>query len=148
MNEKKLPTEQELLDEVMDYVIKLPRKKIVKIGGKVREYLEWCDDLPMKPEGWDDMSPDERLGISCCVLDRLHQLVGEKATLHSWYVDVRGHSKKEFRRFLKHDVFHSKKHGRICADFWLIYLMGILTGINVVAIIVGLIRIFTLLATR
>ena len=52
-----------LVDEVVAYVRKLPWKERVKVAGRFCEYDEWPEELPMKPEGWESMSLDERLEI-------------------------------------------------------------------------------------
>ena len=97
MGKKKTP--EGVVSEVMDYIKKLPRKEIVKIGGKFLELFFWVDDVPMKPEGWDEMGDSEKLRITSAITDEIGNLVGRKTILRYWYVNVRGHSKKEFKKY-------------------------------------------------
>lgn len=126
-----------LIDEVLAYIRKLPRKEIIKIGGKFHEFYIWPEELPMKPAGWDAMSNDERFEYSVAILDRMDRIVGAKATLRYWYVEVKGNSEKDFREFWK-DRYKPEE-----LSLWHIYLLGILTGVNIVSILFSIVRIFT-----
>lgn len=127
-----------LVDEVEAYVRKLPRKERAKIGGKFHAFYLWPEELPMKPEGWDNMSRDERFEISATICDQLDDKAWSwKAALKYWYVNVSGRSKKAFRRYLKGIYRHPKN--TISEP----YFMGFLTGVNVIVMIINLI-----LATR
>lgn len=106
---KKRKTPKEVGEEVISYVKKLPRKEIVKIGGEFLELFVWVDEVPMKPEGWDGMDDDTKLEFTSVITDKINSLVGAKATGRYWYVNVRGHSKKEFREWWKKRYIAEKK---------------------------------------
>ena len=92
----------------------------------------------MKPEGWDNMSRDERFEISATICDQLDDKAWSwKAALKYWYVNVSGRSKKAFRRYLK--SINRRSNNSIPEP----YVMGFLTGMNVLVMIINLI-----LATR
>ena len=136
MKNKKSP--EGLVDEVEAYVRKLPRKERAKIGGKFHAFYLWPEELPMKPDGWDNMSRDERFEISATICDQLDDKAWSwKAALKYWYVNVSGRSKKAFRRYLK--SINRRSNNSISEP----YVMGFLTGVNVIVMIINLI-----LATR
>ena len=127
-----------LVDEVEAYVKKLPRKERTKIGGKFHAFYLWPEELPMKPDGWDDMSDSEKFEISAAICDQLDDKAWSwKAASKYWYVDVCGRSPKSFRRYLK-SIYRRPKN-TIPEP----YFMGFLTGVNVTVMIINLI-----LATR
>ena len=135
---KKRKSPRGLVDEVEAYVRKLPRKERAKIGGQFHAFYLWPEELPMKPEGWDNMSRDERFEISATICDQLDDKAWSwKAALKYWYVNVSGRSKKAFRRYLK--SINRRSNNSIPEP----YVMGFLTGMNVLVMIINLI-----LATR
>ena len=132
--ERKEKSPEGLVDEVEAYVRKLPRKERTKIGGKFHAFYLWPEELPMKPDGWDNMSHDEKFKISATICDQLDDKAWSwKSALKYWYVNVRGRSKKAFRRYLK--SINRRSNNSIPAT----YVMGFLTGVNVMVMIINLI---------
>ena len=126
-----------LVDEVEAYVRKLPWKERVKVAGRFCEYDSWPEELPMKPDGWESMSLDERLDITLPICERLnHSARLYKASLRYWYTQIRGYSKKEFREYWK-----DRYRGKAKEPNYMIwaYIMGICTGIQVALIIVRIV---------
>ena len=125
-----------LVDEVEAYVRKLPRKERAKIGGKFHAFYLWPEELPMKPEGWDNMSRDERFEISATICDQLDDKAWSwKAALKYWYVNVSGRSKKEFREYWRDRYRGNETQRDIILAIW-IYVMGIFTGVQIAMLIV------------
>ena len=60
--------------KVFDLIKDTPHSTLIRIGCAINR-REWVDELPGKPDGWDEMSPDEKhlwakpifLGIEACV---------------------------------------------------------------------------------
>lgn len=134
MEKKKAPGG--LVDEVEAYVRKLPWKERVKVAGKFNEYDSWPEELPMKPEGWDNMSRDEKWDITLPICDRLYYVVSPKASCRYWYTQIRGYSEKEFREF-----WRDRYKGGAEEPNYMIwaYIMGICTGIQVALMIVRIV---------
>lgn len=126
-----------LVDEVEAYVRKLPWKERVKIAGKLHEFDLWPEELPMKPEGWDNMSRDEKWDITIPICERLNYSARlYKASLRYWYIQIRGYSKKEFREY-----WRDRYKGGAEEPNYMIwaYIMGICTGIQVALMIVRIV---------
>ena len=134
--ERKEKSPEGLVDEVEAYVRMLPRKERTKIGGKFHAFDLWPEELPMKPGGWDNMSRDEKFEISATICDKLDDKAwSRKSALKYWYVNVSGHSKKEFRKYSGNSGKGDKEYNYMA---WA-YVMGICTGIQVALIIVRIV---------
>ena len=134
--ERKEKSPEGLVDEVEAYVRKLPRKERTKIGGKFHAFYLWPEELPMKPDGWDNMSRDEQFKISATICDQLDDKAWSwKSALKYWYVNVSGRSEKEFRKYWRNHCKSDKEYNYMA---WA-YVMGICTGIQIALIIVRIV---------
>lgn len=58
--------------------------------------LEWIDELPGKPDGWDDMDPDIKAYFRGMLTDAAELTVGSKAVDRYYRQTVLGYSDREF----------------------------------------------------
>ncbi len=130
---------EKIINDVVAYVKKLPRKERIKIAGQFHEFGVWPGDLSLKPDGWDKMDREEKSLIMMEICDKLDKVISRKASSKYWYIQIRGHSKKEFREFWKNRYRCKEPDYQMRA-----YLLGIWTGLNIVKIIILTVKIIAI----
>lgn len=125
MKKKKLLTEQELerqLLELSDVLDTLPFSTLVRIGCAMNEY-EWSEEFPGKPDGWDEMSFDERTAWSMPLYQYIRARVGDKAMLRHFHKTEFGKTDQEFEDWWEscsmhstHNVINQCQNQRHCGD--------------------------------
>lgn len=115
MEKRKTPegVEQQLL-ELSDVLTKLPFSTVVRIGCAMNAY-EWSDELPGKPDGWDEMSIDERLPWATPLYKYIRGMVGDKAMLRHFHKTEYGETDQEFEDWWESCSMYSTNH---IGDVW------------------------------
>ncbi len=101
---KKLPDEQEL-SEIIDKAQRMPFAQRVKIVHHLNCY-EWIDELPGKPEGFEEMSFDEKVAWVSPIYRYMSGLIGDKAVLRYFHTTELGKTDQEFEDWwdsMRHD---------------------------------------------
>ncbi len=111
---KKPPTEQEL-SEIIDRAQRMPFKQRVKIAHHLNRY-EWIDELPGKPESFEEMNFEEKDAWISPIYQYMSGLIGDKALLRYFHTTELGRTDQEFEDWwdsMHHDslsMFKQKNH--------------------------------------
>lgn len=113
--------------------------------------LHWIDELPGKPDGWDDMDPDIKAYFRDVLADAAELTIGSKAVDRYYRQIVLGYSDREFEDFWQSaqlKLLHSKlRQGRLdegdgCRYSYELYLFCVPSWImSIAAIIISLVQI-------
>ena len=122
---EKLLTEQERekqLLELTDVIKTFPFSTLVRIGHAMNEN-EWPEELPGKPDGWDEMSINERSEWSMSLYQYIRARVGYKAMLRYYHKTELGKTDQEFEDWWEscsmhsgHNAFNECQNQRYCGD--------------------------------
>lgn len=101
MGKRKTPegvTEEEFSkweSSMLDYIDRLPHSEQVKIGHALNHY-HWLNDLPGKPEGWEEMDNEEQHLWVTMIYQYIAVTVGDKALLRYFHTTELGKTDREF----------------------------------------------------
>lgn len=81
--------------KAVDIVDKLPYETLCRIGNS-SDYYTWDEEFGEKPEGWEDMSPQERCWLHLELRNVIRDHVGAKALLRHFYKTQFGYTDQQF----------------------------------------------------
>lgn len=86
---------QKRIFAICEELEEIPNSTLVRIGHALNGW-EWLDELPGKPDGWEDMSIDEKFVWTMPICDSIKQSVGEKALSRYFHTTELGKTDREF----------------------------------------------------
>lgn len=115
MEKKKIPEGIKIKNETDRAVFEitlqldeLPHSTLVRIGHHIGGNV-WIDDLPGKPDGWDDMSEEQKNKWSHPIYNYIEGSVGNKALLRYFHTTELGRTNAEFEDWWDSIIFKAIK---------------------------------------
>lgn len=81
--------------DMMTYIDTLPRPNLIRICAALNSY-EWLDEFQGKPDGWEEMTPDQQHLWIADIFRYIHMKVGDKALLRYRHKTEYGVTDQEF----------------------------------------------------
>jgi hypothetical protein len=81
--------------KISEEIKKIPHEKLLRIYDAMSRYI-WSDDLPSKPEGWEEMSFAEKDKWSHWIVKSIEQELSRKTILRHHHTHNLGRTEEQF----------------------------------------------------
>ena len=94
--------------EIIHHLGGVPYDTLVRIGHNIKGHI-WVDDLPGKPDGWDNMSLAQKNEWAVPIYDFIENSVGRKALWRYYHTTELGRTDVQFEDWWDSLIIDAKR---------------------------------------